>query len=304
MQLQSWYRRRPEIVGVGLSRISRMWQVHKHLSMAYFGTKRGIFLKIVSLPACSAFGLFMHLWVGGICLQCLLIDWSYFKWSSNSSRKVLPHQCWFSWMYADSYPISRSTLSSGWMGSWQFNLFNNRLILIILSPSNKKELFNLCHASAQNVIKKIFGVLKKWFHILLLPPEYTLEIQAWIPATLCAIHNFIWEHDPSEREIPGGDIPSNLRGGRENTGGFDDTNDELDVRRDRIADVMWSDYQRILEERGLVNSTDKGEILDINDVTTDEDAWNNDLSFQKWHKHIYWHTSSTNNKDITSIGNT
>lgn len=63
-----------------------------------------------------------------------------------------------------------------------------------------------------------------------------------------------------------------MRGGRENTGGFDDTNDELDVRRDRIADAMWSDYQRILEERGLVNSTDKGEILDINDVTTDEDA--------------------------------
>jgi hypothetical protein len=31
--------------------------------------------------------------------------------------------------------------------------------------------------------------------MLLLPPEYSLEIQARIPTTLCVLHNFILTHD-------------------------------------------------------------------------------------------------------------
>ncbi|KAF8804646.1 hypothetical protein BYT27DRAFT_7035829, partial [Phlegmacium glaucopus] len=44
----------------------------------------------------------------------------------------------------------------------------------------------------------IFGVLKRRFRILLLAPEYSLEIQACIPSALAAIHNFIHLHDPEE----------------------------------------------------------------------------------------------------------
>jgi len=62
---------------------------------------------------------------------------------------------------------------------------------IALRPMNKEELFNLCHASARNVIERIFGVLKWRFRILLLAPEYGLDVQAQIPTALCAIHNFI-----------------------------------------------------------------------------------------------------------------
>ncbi|KIM59451.1 hypothetical protein SCLCIDRAFT_38540, partial [Scleroderma citrinum Foug A] len=54
------------------------------------------------------------------------------------------------------------------------------------------------HSSAQNVIKQIFGVLKCCFRILLLAPEYNIEIQAHIPAALCTIHNFIRIHDGDE----------------------------------------------------------------------------------------------------------
>ena len=68
----------------------------------------------------------------------------------------------------------------------------------------KEELFNLRHASAHNVIEHIFGVLKCRFRILLLAPEYSLEIQARIPAALCAVHNFIWVHDSNEGEHPSG----------------------------------------------------------------------------------------------------
>jgi hypothetical protein len=66
------------------------------------------------------------------------------------------------------------------------------------SPRNKEELFNLCHASTRNIKERIFGVLKGRFRILLLPAEFSLEIQGRIPAGLCVIHNFIRMHEPSQ----------------------------------------------------------------------------------------------------------
>lgn len=44
---------------------------------------------------------------------------------------------------------------------WAYHLHVN------YRPMNKEELFNLCHSSAQNVIKCIFGILKRCFWILL-----------------------------------------------------------------------------------------------------------------------------------------
>ena len=87
-------------------------------------------------------------------------------------------------------------------------------------------------------------------------PEYNAETQARIPAALCTIHNVIWEEDESEGQLPpdnnsfgygcGGEDP-------EGSGG-----DESDARRDRIAEEMWRDYQRVLEERGLLDETKEG----------------------------------------------
>ena len=45
-------------------------------------------------------------------------------------------------------------------------------------PCNREELFNLRHASLRNVIERIFGVLKHQFHVLQLPLEYSMDIQA------------------------------------------------------------------------------------------------------------------------------
>ena len=64
------------------------------------------------------------------------------------------------------------------------------------SPTNKNELFNLRHASARNIIKHIFGVLKWCFKILLYPPEIDMALQAHLPAALAALHNFIHDLDP------------------------------------------------------------------------------------------------------------
>jgi hypothetical protein len=56
---------------------------------------------------------------------------------------------------------------------------------------NHKELFNLRHAMLRNAVEHIFGVIKRRFHILLLPPEYKMDIQARIPPALCLVHNVI-----------------------------------------------------------------------------------------------------------------
>ena len=76
---------------------------------------------------------------------------------------------------------------------------------------NKEELFNLRHASARNVTERIFGVLKHRFCILHFPPEYAPDVQARIPAALCAIHNFIQQQDPSEGPLPTDNISSGYR---------------------------------------------------------------------------------------------
>ena len=76
-------------------------------------------------------------------------------------------------------------------------------------PWNKEELFNLQHASAWNIIKCIFGVLKCKFHILWMAPEYNMSLQAWIPVALATVHNFIQEHEPEEEEND--DDPNDLQ---------------------------------------------------------------------------------------------
>ena len=68
----------------------------------------------------------------------------------------------------------------------------------ICRPETHEELFNLQHASAQNVIERVFGVIKQHFKILIIPPEYSLDIQARVFPALAAIHNYILEKDPVE----------------------------------------------------------------------------------------------------------
>jgi hypothetical protein len=123
-----------------------------------------------------------------------------------------------------------------------------------VSPVNKEELFNLRHASARNVVERIFGILKRRFRILIIPPEYDMGIQARIPAALCALHNFIRHHDPSDIEdysetdnIPGshantaiGDLATRAINGAER--------DRAHLKRDQIAKEMWDSYLAFVQE--------------------------------------------------------
>jgi len=67
---------------------------------------------------------------------------------------------------------------------------------------NEHELFNLRHAALQNIIEHLFGVLKHQWHILNIPLEYSMDIQACIPAALCVLHNLVNHFDPEEYEHP------------------------------------------------------------------------------------------------------
>ncbi|KIK91805.1 hypothetical protein PAXRUDRAFT_148696, partial [Paxillus rubicundulus Ve08.2h10] len=113
------------------------------------------------------------------------------------------------------------------------------------------------HASACNVIERIFGILKHQFCILLLAPEYDLDTQAHIPSKLCTIHNFIWHCCFNDEDLADA-CPF-----------MDDQNDPdyhympdiLHFKRmcDSITQGMWADYQGILMERlseGLIELDD------------------------------------------------
>ena len=101
------------------------------------------------------------------------------------------------------------------------------------------------------MIERIFGVLKQKFCILHLAPEYTLEVQARIPAALATIHNFTHRHKPGEEEEEGegegeGDGNEPISGRVENDNDEVEWADvginELDMRLDGIATAMWEQY--------------------------------------------------------------
>ncbi|KAG8498975.1 hypothetical protein CXB51_005386 [Gossypium anomalum] len=65
-------------------------------------------------------------------------------------------------------------------------------------PENTKEVFNLRHSSLQIAIERVFGILKKQFHVLDAEPFWNFQIQVDIVLACCIIHNHIMRVDPSE----------------------------------------------------------------------------------------------------------
>ena len=48
------------------------------------------------------------------------------------------------------------------------------------------------------MIERVFGVIKRCFKILIIPPEYTLDVQARVFPACAALHNIILKYDPKE----------------------------------------------------------------------------------------------------------
>ena len=107
------------------------------------------------------------------------------------------------------------------------------------------------------MIEHISGVLKRQFRILLLAPEYDMDLQARIPPALCALHNFICCHDSSDindyadmnhlgvshlwaddPEI--GDLAMHALTSADR--------ESADAKWEQIAKAMWDEYQHVVHE--------------------------------------------------------
>ena len=134
------------------------------------------------------------------------------------------------------------------MGNSSSICLYNQININLFSPKDYKQLFNLRHAQARNIIERIFGVCKKWFKVLVIAQEYNVETQAQLVSALSVVHNFIRIHDPDD--LPENDEEEdhsqlNVDIGRlQHTIGADERGRAAE-RRDTIAKAMWADYERI-----------------------------------------------------------
>lgn len=132
-----------------------------------------------------------------------------------------------------------------------------------LRPATKEELFNLRHACARNIIERIFGVLKKRFRILIIPPDYDMDLQSRLPPALASLHNFIRENDPFEILDY-----QEFKDRMDEASNFDHQHDvaqqegalatslprpaekvQTNSRRTQMATAMWRQYQEELARR-------------------------------------------------------
>jgi hypothetical protein len=166
--------------------------------------------------------------------------------------------------------------------SWHLTCFD--------SPQNPKELFDLRHASLQNVIEHIFGILKRKFRILLsVSPELPKSTQIQLVLALAAIHNFIClnreNNNPTEDEFdvdfvaedgfgqlihPQPDTEevfemtgfSYLSENNLHMGITAEETTTADEQQDEIAEHMWADYQQVLANRACGAVDTEGMDLD------------------------------------------
>ena len=125
------------------------------------------------------------------------------------------------------------------------------------SPATPQELFNLRHASARNIVERIFGILKNRFGILRSNPNLDVDTQAKLAPALAAIHNVIREYDETDVQsllneyIDDSPVGEPSEGTGELAQGPARTGErrQADNRRDRIADEMWRQYQTELRRR-------------------------------------------------------
>ncbi|KAL0399934.1 UNVERIFIED_CONTAM: hypothetical protein Sradi_2336700 [Sesamum radiatum] len=71
-------------------------------------------------------------------------------------------------------------------------------------PQNARELFNLRHAAARNVIERSFGQLKTRWGILRSHSYYSIDVQSRIVVACCLLHNYVrmeMPDDPFESEV-------------------------------------------------------------------------------------------------------
>lgn len=121
-------------------------------------------------------------------------------------------------------------------------------------PQNPKEMFNMRHTRARNVIERAFAVLKMRWGILRSAAFYPTKVQVRIIMTCFLLHNFIRSQmasDPIEQALDGGHEGDNVEHEDEvdNVEHADEGGEFVDViepstewnqKRDEMALAMWN----------------------------------------------------------------
>jgi hypothetical protein len=105
-----------------------------------------------------------------------------------------------------------------------------------------------------------------------------MDIQKRIPAALCAIHNFISIHDPTEKVLYADDDNEDAPVGDDHIAPAVAAVqvDGPSVRRDRIAQDMWEDYLAVCQERGIHDEDEEDHDEDEEDRDEDEEDGSGD----------------------------
>ncbi|BFG41564.1 hypothetical protein CerSpe_278380 [Prunus speciosa] len=128
-------------------------------------------------------------------------------------------------------------------------------------PENYKELFNLRHSIARNVIERSFGLLKKRWSILRTPSFFNIKTQTRIINACFVLHNFIRIEQQNDHVLQDQDLEflasvdheisnhSTVEGNTNRITSVQVT-DQWTTFRDTLAMQMFLDYQA----RGATNS--------------------------------------------------
>ncbi|PWA74366.1 myb/SANT-like domain, Harbinger transposase-derived nuclease domain protein [Artemisia annua] len=110
-------------------------------------------------------------------------------------------------------------------------------------PTTPKELYNMKHSSARNVIEKCFGILKARWGILRDNSYYPIDLKNRIIMACCLLHNFIRQempNDPFETENEQDEGTGDVGGGDEDNINYVGTSSEWTAYRNNLADNMTS----------------------------------------------------------------
>ncbi|XP_042059331.1 uncharacterized protein LOC121803793 [Salvia splendens] len=117
------------------------------------------------------------------------------------------------------------------------------------APQNPKELFNMRHTKARNVIERVFVVLKMRWGILPCASYYPIKTQMRLIMACFLLHNFIrrqMPNDPIEAQL---DMNVDYNSVPGETDGVEfvhhvEPSSEWTQFRDDLANAIWQQFQR------------------------------------------------------------
>ncbi|GFP94726.1 hypothetical protein PHJA_001617000, partial [Phtheirospermum japonicum] len=114
------------------------------------------------------------------------------------------------------------------------------------APQNFKELFNLRHAKARNVVERAFELLKIQWAILRSCSYFSIKTQNRIIMACCLLHNFIrttMANDPMQDEVAEDHTEHNHLPDDGSYVDQVDTSMEWNQWRDEIAQSMFNEWR-------------------------------------------------------------